>query len=318
MTWNRTFDDGVTEGPSRVTWEIEPLGETCRLRLVHDDFHGTTRVFAMVGRGWPIVLSSLKTLLETDDDLAVAVLDDEPVDDTADIDKLDHREWGINANQRVWALLADGDADPTKRPVASWSTPRTRRSGTGRTRATSSNRQRGEWLISHVYAVLGDGPAALRHAHRCCEITEAEGYEGLRPRVRDSKALARAYAVSGDADAAAEWRDARGQGRHAHRGRRRPQDLRVRPRVGLEPAAWHSGDPYAVRVNAKEQLDARLLEHVHRAGRAEPDDVGEADLGARRSDGRRPRRAGASRPRRRWRCRSRRSGGPSRSARPTR
>jgi uncharacterized protein YndB with AHSA1/START domain len=64
-TWNHTFDDGVTEGPSRVTWEIEPVGANCRLRLVHDDFHGVTRTFAIVGRAWPAVLSGLKTLLET-------------------------------------------------------------------------------------------------------------------------------------------------------------------------------------------------------------------------------------------------------------
>jgi uncharacterized protein YndB with AHSA1/START domain len=205
MTWNRTFDDGVTEGPSRVTWEIEPLGETCRLRLVHDDFHGTTRVFAMVGRGWPIVLSSLKTLLETDDVLALAVPDGEPVDDTTDIDKLDHREWAINANQRVWALLADGapsDEAARRELVDAAHASQWHWSYAG----DELNRQRGEWLISHVYAVLGDGPAALRHALRCWEITEAEGLKDF-DYAYGCEGLARAYAVAGDSAAATEWRE---------------------------------------------------------------------------------------------------------------
>jgi uncharacterized protein YndB with AHSA1/START domain len=51
--------------PSRVTWEIEPRGEVCRLTLVHDDFDGATETFKMVGSGWNPVLSGLKSLLET-------------------------------------------------------------------------------------------------------------------------------------------------------------------------------------------------------------------------------------------------------------
>jgi uncharacterized protein YndB with AHSA1/START domain/DNA-binding transcriptional ArsR family regulator len=51
--------------PSRVTWEIEPRGEMCKLTLVHDGFTGETPTFKSVGSGWPLVLSSLKSLLET-------------------------------------------------------------------------------------------------------------------------------------------------------------------------------------------------------------------------------------------------------------
>jgi uncharacterized protein YndB with AHSA1/START domain len=50
-------------GTSRVTWEIEPVGDSCRLLVVHDqlpeDAHGE------VYGGWPMILSGLKTLLET-------------------------------------------------------------------------------------------------------------------------------------------------------------------------------------------------------------------------------------------------------------
>jgi uncharacterized protein YndB with AHSA1/START domain/DNA-binding transcriptional ArsR family regulator len=65
-TWSfRRQADLRDDPPSRVTWEIEPLGGTCRLTLVHDDFTGETPTFRSVGSGWPLVLSSLKSLIET-------------------------------------------------------------------------------------------------------------------------------------------------------------------------------------------------------------------------------------------------------------
>ncbi len=51
--------------PSRVTWEIEPRGDTCLLRVTHDDFDGETKTWHSVRLGWNPVLSGLKTLLET-------------------------------------------------------------------------------------------------------------------------------------------------------------------------------------------------------------------------------------------------------------
>jgi uncharacterized protein YndB with AHSA1/START domain/DNA-binding transcriptional ArsR family regulator len=58
--------------PSRVTWEIELLGNTCKLTLVHDEFPRETETFRSVGSGWPMVLSSLKSLLETGAGLSVS------------------------------------------------------------------------------------------------------------------------------------------------------------------------------------------------------------------------------------------------------
>jgi len=58
--------------PSRVTWEIEPLGNTCKLTLVHDEFPRETETFRSVGSGWPKVLSSLKSMLETGEGLSVS------------------------------------------------------------------------------------------------------------------------------------------------------------------------------------------------------------------------------------------------------
>jgi uncharacterized protein YndB with AHSA1/START domain/DNA-binding transcriptional ArsR family regulator len=58
--------------PSRVTWDIEPRGDTCRLTVVHDDFPGETETYKSVGSGWPLVLSSLKSLLETGEGLSIS------------------------------------------------------------------------------------------------------------------------------------------------------------------------------------------------------------------------------------------------------
>jgi uncharacterized protein YndB with AHSA1/START domain/DNA-binding transcriptional ArsR family regulator len=73
-TWSfRLSPDMRGDPPSRVTWEIEPTdADTCRLTLVHDYFPGETPTFRSVGSGWPVVLSSLKSLLETGMALAVS------------------------------------------------------------------------------------------------------------------------------------------------------------------------------------------------------------------------------------------------------
>jgi uncharacterized protein YndB with AHSA1/START domain/DNA-binding transcriptional ArsR family regulator len=57
--------DAAEDAPSRVTWEIEPQGAVCLLRLSHEGFAGETATYRMVQFGWNPVLSGLKTLLET-------------------------------------------------------------------------------------------------------------------------------------------------------------------------------------------------------------------------------------------------------------
>jgi uncharacterized protein YndB with AHSA1/START domain len=56
-------DDVKTEGYSRVTWEIEPIGDSCRLTVTHDRLRDEAN--PQLYGGWPMVLSGLKTLLET-------------------------------------------------------------------------------------------------------------------------------------------------------------------------------------------------------------------------------------------------------------
>ncbi len=56
-------DDAQREGTSRVTWEIEPVGDSCRLTVVHDQLRENAPE-ELYG-GWPMILSGLKTWLET-------------------------------------------------------------------------------------------------------------------------------------------------------------------------------------------------------------------------------------------------------------
>jgi uncharacterized protein YndB with AHSA1/START domain len=56
-------DDATREGTTRVTWEIEPIGDSCRLTVIHDQLSETAPP-ELYG-GWPMILSGLKTWLET-------------------------------------------------------------------------------------------------------------------------------------------------------------------------------------------------------------------------------------------------------------
>ncbi len=60
-------EDVQREGTSRVTWEIEPVGSSCRLSVTHDQLSeaANSELFG----GWPMILSGLKTLLETGEQL---------------------------------------------------------------------------------------------------------------------------------------------------------------------------------------------------------------------------------------------------------
>jgi len=56
-------DDVKAEGTSRITWEIEPVGDSCRLLVTHDQLREDAN--PQIYGGWPMILSGLKTWLET-------------------------------------------------------------------------------------------------------------------------------------------------------------------------------------------------------------------------------------------------------------
>jgi uncharacterized protein YndB with AHSA1/START domain/DNA-binding transcriptional ArsR family regulator len=60
-------EDVKREGTSRVTWEIEPVGDSCRVTVTHDELREGAN--SELYGGWPMILSGLKTLLETGETL---------------------------------------------------------------------------------------------------------------------------------------------------------------------------------------------------------------------------------------------------------
>jgi len=63
-------EDVKREGSTRITWEIEPVGDSCRLLLTHDQLREGAND-ELYG-GWPMILSGLKTWLETGESLTTA------------------------------------------------------------------------------------------------------------------------------------------------------------------------------------------------------------------------------------------------------
>jgi uncharacterized protein YndB with AHSA1/START domain len=64
QTYNALWDEDVkAEGTSRVTWEIEQVADSCRLTVTHDRLRDGAN--AQLYGGWPMILSGLKTYLET-------------------------------------------------------------------------------------------------------------------------------------------------------------------------------------------------------------------------------------------------------------
>jgi len=60
-------EDVKSEGTSRVTWEIEQVADSCRLTVTHDQLREGAN--DQLYGGWPMILSGLKTLLETGETL---------------------------------------------------------------------------------------------------------------------------------------------------------------------------------------------------------------------------------------------------------
>jgi DNA-binding transcriptional ArsR family regulator/uncharacterized protein YndB with AHSA1/START domain len=69
----------ASERRSKVTFDIEPFGELVKLTVVHDDVDPDGLAASMVSNGWPRVLSSLKTLLETGEGLPPSTEPSPPV-----------------------------------------------------------------------------------------------------------------------------------------------------------------------------------------------------------------------------------------------
>jgi len=120
------------------------------------------------------------------------------------LDREDHRRLGIDLFNKTWTLLEKPDRtreeDDEMLHCTHASAYHWQQAG------TQANRARSEWQCSRVYAVLGHAEPAVRHAHRCLELVEGapeEMEEFDLPAAYE--ALARAYAVAGEAGEARRY-----------------------------------------------------------------------------------------------------------------
>ncbi len=203
MTWRALYDVTMAEEPpGRVEWELASAGDgLTRVTTVHRDLGLSPATSASVGAGWPWVLGSLKSLVETGSGLPAQTADlGSP--ETSDGD--DHRRHGVEANNSTWELLGRDDRDDFgadevddllgRAYAASYHWRRAARRG-------PENAARASWLLSRVHAVLGHGDLALHHAERCAAVTADAGLKDF-DLAYAHEAMARALACLGRLDEA--------------------------------------------------------------------------------------------------------------------
>jgi uncharacterized protein YndB with AHSA1/START domain/DNA-binding transcriptional ArsR family regulator len=79
-TFSAVWDDGVrADPPSKLTWEIVPFGPSTLLRMTHDDVVPGSATEQSVTGGWSVILSGLKTVLETGEPMRVEYPSETPV-----------------------------------------------------------------------------------------------------------------------------------------------------------------------------------------------------------------------------------------------
>jgi hypothetical protein len=70
LKWRNEFRPEMkAEGFARCVYEIEPDGDVTRLTVTHSIDRENAKFIEAVSSGWPRILSSLKSLLETGDAL---------------------------------------------------------------------------------------------------------------------------------------------------------------------------------------------------------------------------------------------------------
>ncbi len=72
-TWHVHYDPAaMAESPSQVTFLLEEVEDSTKLTLVHDHFPPDSVVYPSIREGWIMILSNMKTLLETDTVMAIS------------------------------------------------------------------------------------------------------------------------------------------------------------------------------------------------------------------------------------------------------
>jgi uncharacterized protein YndB with AHSA1/START domain len=70
ITWAFPADKGNAAKTSRVTFAVEPWKNVVRLTVTHDELEPDSPMLKGISSGWPLILSSLKSLLESGQPLA--------------------------------------------------------------------------------------------------------------------------------------------------------------------------------------------------------------------------------------------------------
>ena len=71
LSWQNEFMPELRdEGFSRLTYELEPQGTSVKLTVIHEIDRPDSKLIGAVSEGWPHILASLKSLLETGESLA--------------------------------------------------------------------------------------------------------------------------------------------------------------------------------------------------------------------------------------------------------
>ena len=72
LTWRNEFKPELkSEGFSRMTYELDRQGDSVKLTVTHQMDRPGTKFIQAVSQGWPPILSSLKSLLETGEALEI-------------------------------------------------------------------------------------------------------------------------------------------------------------------------------------------------------------------------------------------------------
>jgi uncharacterized protein YndB with AHSA1/START domain len=70
LSWRNEFKPELRdEGASRLTYELEPQGDMVKLTVLHESDKPESKLIGAVSNGWPMILASLKSLLETGESL---------------------------------------------------------------------------------------------------------------------------------------------------------------------------------------------------------------------------------------------------------
>jgi uncharacterized protein YndB with AHSA1/START domain len=70
LSWRNEFMPELREeGESRLTYELEHQGEAVKLTVTHETDKPGSKLIEAVSTGWPHILASLKSLLETGESL---------------------------------------------------------------------------------------------------------------------------------------------------------------------------------------------------------------------------------------------------------